>query len=73
MSKNNKKRALILGGSSDIGQEVVNIFTKKNWSVTVHYSGKKIKFLKTFKNLKINFIKCDLMKTKNLNLFKKQV
>ena len=44
MSKNNKKRALILGGSSDIGQEVVKYFYKKNWSVTAHYSGKNKNF-----------------------------
>ena len=42
MRKNKKKRALILGGSSDIGQEVAKYFYKKNWSVTIHYSGKKI-------------------------------
>ena len=72
MSKNNKKRALILGGSSDIGQEVVKYFYKKNWSVTVHYSGKNKKFLKTFKNLKVDFIKCDLMKAKNLKPFLKK-
>ena len=53
MSKNNKKRVLILGGSSDIGQEVVKYFYKKNWLVTAHYSGKNKKFLKTFKNLKV--------------------
>ena len=71
MSKNNKKRVLILGGSSDIGQEVVKYFYKKNWLVTAHYSGKNIKFLKKFKNFKVKFIKCDLMKAKNLSPFLK--
>ena len=71
MSKNNKKRVLILGGSSDIGQEVVKYFYKKNWLVTAHYSGKNIKFLKKFKNSKVKFIKCDLLKAKNLSPFLK--
>ena len=71
MSKNNKKRALILGGSSDIGQEVVKYFQKKLVSYSPLFWKNK-KFLKTFKNLKIDFIKCDLMKTKNLKPFLKK-
>jgi len=71
MKKNEKKRVLILGGSSDIGQQVAKCFFKNNWSVTVHYSGKNKKFLKKFKNIKIKFIKSDFTKTKNLSLFSK--
>ena len=71
MRKNKKKRALILGGSSDIGQEVAKYFYKKNWSVTIHYSGKNIKFLKKFKNFKVKFIKSDFIKSNNLSPFLK--
>ena len=53
-----KKNVLILGGSSDIGIEVVKIFLKLNWSVSAHY----------FKNkTKLNLLK---KKSKNLNLIK---
>ena len=56
--KNKKKRVLILGGSSDIGIEVVKIFLMRNWNVSAHFfkSKKNLKILrKKFKNL--NFIK----------------
>ena len=54
--KNKKKHILILGGSSDIGIEVVKKFLKLNWEVTAHCSKnkKKLEFLKkTSKNLNI--------------------
>ena len=35
--KNIKKRVLILGGSSDIGVEVVKTFLKSNWEVNAHF------------------------------------
>ena len=51
-----KKHVLILGGSSDIGIEVIKIFLKLNWNVSAHY----------FKNkTKLNLLK---KKSKNLNL-----
>ena len=51
-----KKHVLILGGSSDIGIEVIKMFLKLNWSVSAHY----------FKNkTKLNLLK---KKSKNLNL-----
>ena len=53
-----KKHVLILGGSSDIGIEVIKIFLKLNWNVSAHY----------FKNkTKLNLLK---KKSKNLNLIK---
>ena len=53
-----KKNVLILGGSSDIGIEVIKIFLKLNWNVSAHY----------FKNkTKLNLLK---KKSKNLNLIK---
>ena len=33
-----KKKVLILGGSSDIGIQVVKKFLKNKWSVIAHYS-----------------------------------
>ena len=51
-----KKNVLILGGSSDIGIEVIKIFLKLNWNVSAHY----------FKNkTKLNLLK---KKSKNLIL-----
>ena len=53
-----KKHVLVLGGSSDIGIEVIKIFLKLNWNVSAHY----------FKNkTKLNLLK---KKSKNLNLIK---
>ena len=46
--KNKKKRVLILGGSSDIGTEVVKNFLKQNWDVSAHFFNGR-KNLKTLK------------------------
>ena len=53
-----KKHVLILGGSSDIGIEVIKIFLKLNWNVSAHYFRNKTK---------LNLLK---KKSKNLNLIK---
>ena len=69
--KSKKKHVLILGGSSDIGIEVVKNFLKKNWMVTAHFSKNKRKlefFRKNTKNL--NLIKFDFSKYKKLNIEK---
>tara|TARA_B100002051_G_C16585522_1_gene559957 strand:- start:118 stop:828 length:711 start_codon:yes stop_codon:yes gene_type:complete len=60
----NKRKVLILGGSSDIGVEVINIFLKKNWIVTAHYNS-NLSALKKFKK-RINLIKFDFKNTKNI-------
>ncbi len=61
-----KKKVLILGGSSDIGVELSKLFIKNGWSVTIHYSGNNLNFLKKLKNLKIKYIKLNFLKIKNL-------
>ena len=69
--KNKKKHILILGGSSDIGIEVVKNFLKLKWEVTAHCSKnkKKLEFLKkTSKNL--NIIKFNFAYYNNLNIEK---
>ena len=51
----NNRHVLILGGSSDIGIEVVKIFLKLNWNVTAQYykNKKKLNNLKNYRNLNI--------------------
>ena len=44
--KNKKKHVLILGGSSDIGIEVVRSFLKLKWEVTAHLFKNKKKIIK---------------------------
>ena len=69
--KNKKKHILILGGSSDIGIEVVKNFLKLKWKVTAHCSKnkKKLEILKkTSKNL--NIIKFNFAYYNNLNIEK---
>ena len=54
MSK--KKHLLVLGGSSDIGSEVIKSFLNLKWDVTAHFNknSKKLKILqKKTKNLKL--------------------
>ena len=46
---------LILGGSSDIGIEVVKLILKFNWNVTAHYFKNKKK-LETLKRHSVNLI-----------------
>ena len=69
--KNKKKHILILGGSSDIGIEVVKNFLKLKWEVTAHYSKnkKKLKILKKTSN-NLNIIKSNFTNYKNLNIEK---
>ena len=67
--KNKKRHALILGGSSDIGIEVVKNFLKMKWTVTAHFfkNKKKLKNLKKdSKNL--NIIECNFANYNNLNV-----
>ena len=54
--KNREKHVLILGGSSDIGIEVVKSFLRLKWNVTAHFFKNK----KKLQNLK--------KKTGNINV-----
>jgi len=60
------KHVLILGGSSDIGIEVVKIFLKLQWKVTAQYykNKKNLSVLKNYKNL--NLIKFNFANDKYL-------
>ena len=58
--KSKNKRVLILGGSSDIGKEVVKDFLNMNWDVTAHYFKNKKK-LKKLKNKKLKLIHANFM------------
>ena len=42
---NKKKHVLILGGSSDIGAEVIKDFLSLNWNVTAHFNKNSKKLL----------------------------
>ena len=69
---NQSKHVLILGGSSDIGIEVIKDFLKVGWNVTAHFfkNKKKLKLLqKKSKNLDIiqfNFSKINENKLEKL-------
>ena len=65
--KNIKKRhILILGGSSDIGIEVIKFFLKLNWKVTAHYNKNKKKLDKLKqKSRKLNLIHFDFSNYEN--------
>ncbi len=69
--KNKKKHVLILGGSSDIGIEVVKNFLKLEWQVTAHLFKNKKKLQKLKKRSeKLNLIKFNLSNFKNKNIEK---
>ena len=69
----NKKNILVLGASSDIGNEVIKIFLKNNWKVYAHYN-KNSKIFKSkdilFKN-NLRIIKADFSKIEQFNKFSK--
>tara|TARA_A100001011_G_scaffold398515_2_gene503220 strand:- start:2198 stop:2914 length:717 start_codon:yes stop_codon:yes gene_type:complete len=71
----NKKSILILGASSDIGNELIKIFLKNDWKVYAHYNKNskifKKKHILSKNNLKI--IKADFSITKQFNKFSKLV
>ena len=69
--KNRKKHVLILGGSSDIGIEVVKNFLQLKWEVTAHFhkNKKRLEILKkSSKNL--NFVQLDFIPHKYPNIEK---
>lgn len=73
------KSVLILGGSSDIGRSVIEIFLKRKWKVVAQFNNKKINInknkypIKNFTSIKCNFdnekaVKNLLKKIKNQNI-----
>ena len=72
VSIKNKKKLLILGGSSDIGVELTKFFLSKGWHVTVHYSGKNLMFKKKLiRYQNISFIKLNFKNISSKNIDKK--
>ncbi len=72
--KNRKKHVLILGGSSDIGTEVVENFLRLGWNVTAHFLKNKKKLYTLKKNSKnLNIIKFNFANYNNTNIEKLMV
>ena len=67
--KKRQKHVLILGGSSDIGIEVIKKFLKLKWNITAHFS-KNNKDLEDMKKISKNLktIKFDFLNYKKLNI-----
>ena len=65
------RNVLILGGSSDIGIEVIRIFLKRQWKVTAHFSKNKKKLENIRRKTKdLNLIKFNFLNYKNYNVEK---
>ena len=64
-----KKKILIIGGSSELGQYLSNIFLEENNQVFI--AGRKFPSNKFSQNVK--FIKTDILKPKNFNNFLKKI
>ena len=72
--KNREKHVLILGGSSNIGTEVVENFLKLGWNVTAHFFKNKKKLETLKKDTKnLNIIKFNFANYNNLNIEKLMV
>ena len=69
--KNKKKHVLVLGGSSDIGMEVVKNFLQLKWKVTTHYfkNKKKLAILKKGSR-HLNLVKLNFASHSNFNIEK---
>ena len=69
--KNKKKHVLVLGGSSDIGIEVVKNFLQLKWKVTTHYfkNKKKLAILKKGSR-QLNLVKLNFASHSNFNIEK---
>lgn len=74
MNKSLKKIVLILGGSSDIGIEIISKFLSNNWKVIAHYNenNKKLNQLKINNPGNLILINANFEK-KTLNLFLKKI
>ena len=53
------KKIFILGGSSDIGIEIIKIYLKNNYKVLAHYNklNNKLSNLKNYQNNNLDLIK----------------
>ena len=67
----NKKKILILGGSSDIGVEVIKKFLLNGWEILAHYNKNKKDF-DNFNSKKIEKFKFDLKKINKFESFVKK-
>ena len=75
INKDKKKKVLILGGSSDIANDLIPKLINKDYQITAHYSSNSINVKKLKKRFnKIKFIKQNFYKItkKNLNKFLKK-
>tara|TARA_Y100000294_G_C8546229_1_gene333272 strand:+ start:537 stop:1265 length:729 start_codon:yes stop_codon:yes gene_type:complete len=69
--KNKKKHVLVLGGSSDIGIEVVKNFLQLKWKVTTHYfKNKKILAILKKGSRHLNLVKLNFASHSNFNIEK---
>ena len=66
----NKRKILILGGSSDIGLSLIRELLKQNNLEIYAHCFSKIKNLKIFKSKKIKIIKCNFSKVEDKNFSK---
>jgi 3-oxoacyl-[acyl-carrier protein] reductase len=74
MNKSLKKTVLILGGSSDIGIEIISKFLLNNWKVIAHFNNnsKKLNHLKIDNPSNLILVKANFKK-KMLNSFLKKI
>ena len=69
------KKIFILGGSSDIGIEIIKIYLKNNYKVLAHYNklNNKLSNLKNYQNNNLDLIKFNFVNSeKNICTFLKQ-
>ena len=65
-----KKNVLLIGGSSEIGLEVIEIFLKKNWHVHAHYNKKNIELKKVqSKNKMLSLYKANFVNITEVKKF----
>ena len=65
-----KKNILLLGGSSEIGLDVIEIFLKKDWHVHAHYNKKNIELKKVqSKNKMLSLYKANFVNTTEVKKF----
>jgi NAD(P)-dependent dehydrogenase (short-subunit alcohol dehydrogenase family) len=69
-----EKNVLLLGGSSEIGLEIIKIFLKKNWQVHAHYNKKNTDLKKIqSKNKMLHLYKSNFANMNNVKKFIRQI